>query len=162
MTVLKKNNKMMKLLSKFFVYTSIVCLPLTGCRPIKQISDTKAIQSSQTSEQKEISSVDTTVTTPSDSASVSIPIFTLVPRPGDSVAIAEYFPEYTVKSKTASIKFKVKHDTLLVTANCDSQTVIINKLRETIKSFKAEKDSLSISKASEKQVPFIPKFYKFC
>ncbi len=108
---------------KLFLLLPIFCLPLTACRVSRQVVKDNETVKKEVSE-RIVKYRDTVLFTPKVQTSLKLPISDLkkCPETGfkDVLKDTEKTRTYTQKNGNAKATISIKHDTVTVTAECDS------------------------------------------
>ncbi|MBL7879170.1 MAG: hypothetical protein JNN23_04820 [Chryseobacterium gambrini] len=116
----------MQTFKKLFLLLPIFCLPLTACRVSRQVVKDKETVKKEVSE-RIVKYRDTLLFTPKVQTSLKLPISDLkkCPESGfkDVLKDSETSRIYTQKNGNAKATVSIKHDTITVTAECDSITL---------------------------------------
>ncbi len=113
----------MKAFNKWILFLPAICLLLTACRTTRQVAKNTESTINQVTESK-VNYRDTIFYTPKSETSITIPVSDFKKCPEtDFKTVLKTISEpktYTQKNGNATATVKVLHDTLTVTAECDS------------------------------------------
>lgn len=139
------------------LFLSVLCLLLTACRVSRQVAKTTETVSKQITENK-ISYRDTVLYTPKTVTSLKLPFSDLKKCPESlfnqdlNTLKKEVKPQiYTQKNGNATAKIKIEHDTITVTAECDS-IALAAKIRSEFNNQYSDSNQTTDSNFQEKEI----------
>ena len=129
----------------------VILFVLGACRSTRQVTQTKETISGSSSV-KFTKYRDTILLAPGSSTGFQLPLNTLA-KCGDGSAPKSVDKTYTQKNGNATAKVVIKHDTITVTAECDS-VALAAKIRQD---FESENSSSSVTEnsSSEKTTGYV-------
>ncbi len=132
------------------LFCLVSCCFLTSCRSSKQRQEIQKVDTASSLViDKAVTYKDTTLFTPKAETTVKIPINQLDLKPdlnGNKKPV--YF---TQKNGNATVKFKIKHDTIYVTGSCDS-LAIVAKIKSALQKQTSNNSKISDSNTEETKV----------